>query len=158
VDPERAHLVDETPTLGCLPADPAIPDAPEGRRHLAVVLAAELRVLVDQRDAEAVAGGRAGRGEARRARPDDGARDRAHPPPPPPAGSRRSSTRIPSRTGVVHARTLGRPSTATRQSWQTPMPQKYPRGSPVRCVHRVSRRPEARSAAAMLSPSQASTR
>ena len=48
---------------------------------------------------------------------------------PPGAGSS-----IPSATDVMHARVFGTPSTTTRQSKHTPMPQKTPRGAPSTVV------------------------
>src|SRR5215471_17946659 len=56
----------------------------------------------------------------------------------------------------MHARVFGTPSTTIRQSKQTPMPQKTPRGSPS-TVRRVSITPRASSTAATVSPSNAST-
>src|SRR5437773_459348 len=44
---------------------------------------------------------------------------------------------MPSRTHVTHARVFGTPSTTTRQSKQTPMPQYTPRGDPPRVVRVV---------------------
>src|SRR5262249_29307247 len=60
------------------------------------------------------------------------------------------------RTHVMHARVFGTPSTTIRQSKQTPIPQKIPRGSPP-TVLRVSVWPRASSTAATVSPSNAST-
>src|SRR5215831_3604466 len=56
----------------------------------------------------------------------------------------------------MHARVLGTPSMIIRQSKQTPMPQKIPRGSPP-AVRRVAISPRASSTAATVSPSNAST-
>src|SRR5215472_17620642 len=56
----------------------------------------------------------------------------------------------------MHALVLGTPSTIMRQSKQTPMPQKIPRGSPP-AVRRVAISPRASSTAATVSPSNAST-
>src|SRR5262245_7404448 len=56
----------------------------------------------------------------------------------------------------MHARVFGTPSTTIRQSKQTPMPQKIPRGSPP-TVRRVSIWPRASSTAATVSPSNAPT-
>src|SRR5437867_8905200 len=57
----------------------------------------------------------------------------------------------------MHARVFGTPSTTTRQSKQTPIPQKTPRGSPPTVV-RVAMCPSASSTVATVSPSYASTR
>ena len=59
------------------------------------------------------------------------------------------------RTLVRQARWLGRPSTVTRHSKQTPMPQNGPRGAPER-AWRTATTSDAASAAAMVSPSSAS--
>ena len=48
------------------------------------------------------------------------------------------------------ARSLGRPSTTTRQSKQTPIPQKIPRGRPLKRVLRHERIPAAINAAPTL--------
>ena len=56
---------------------------------------------------------------------------------------------------VRQARWLGRPSTVTRQSKQTPMPQNGPRGAPER-AWRTATMSAAASAAAMVSPGSAS--
>ena len=58
---------------------------------------------------------------------------------------------MPDSTLVRQARWLGRPSTVTRQSKQTPMPQKGPRGAPER-ASRTATMPDAASAAAIVSP------
>ena len=127
--PERPHLVDEPPALGGLLAERgaaarrAVERAKPGG-HLAIVLPAELRILVDEEDADPVAGRRPGRRQPGRAAPDHHALDRSHCAAPQSPSPRCISTRSPSRTGVMQARTLGRPSTVSRQSWQTPMPQK----------------------------------
>ncbi len=64
-------------------------------------------------------------------------------------------TSRPGSTLVRQARWLGRPFTVTRQSKQTPMPQKGPRGAPER-VRRTATMSAAASAAAMVSPVSAS--
>src|SRR4051812_5172200 len=56
----------------------------------------------------------------------------------------------------MQARVFGTPSITIRQSQQTPIPQKIPRGSPP-AVRRVAISPRARSTAATVSPSHAST-
>ena len=62
---------------------------------------------------------------------------------------------MPAATLVRQARWLGRPSTVTRQSKHTPMPQNGPRGAPER-AWRTATMSDAASAAAMVSPSSAS--
>jgi hypothetical protein len=54
----------------------------------------------------------------------------------------------------MQARWLAWPSTLTRHSWQTPMPQNRPRHSPPRVV-RIAAMPCAASADAIDSPSSA---
>ena len=51
----------------------------------------------------------------------------------------------------MQARWLAQPSISTRHSWQTPMPQKMPRGCSL-WVSRSSRMPAAVRAAARVSP------
>ena len=60
-------------------------------------------------------------------------------------------------TGVTHARTTPSPSTTTRHSWQTPIPQYRPRGEPPG-LSRNATRPAAISAAPMLCPASARDR
>jgi hypothetical protein len=64
-------------------------------------------------------------------------------------------TSMPAATSVRQARWLGRPSTVTRQSKQTPMPQNGPRGAPERAC-RSDTISAAASAAAIVSPGSAS--
>jgi hypothetical protein len=54
---------------------------------------------------------------------------------PPKSGSGTCRSHLmPGSAGVMQARRFGVPSTVTRQSWQTPMPQKMPRSAPpLRC-------------------------
>ena len=121
---ERAHLVHEPAPLGLLLDGMRSGPSGEGRGQLAVVLPAELRVLVHQDHADAVPRGRPCRGQPGGAAAHHHARGRSHDCTPHSPSPRWISTRKPSFTGVMQARTLGRPSTVTRQSWQTPMPQK----------------------------------
>ena len=118
-----------TSAMSARPASDSRPSPARGGRaeprgHLAIVLAAERGIVVDERHADAVARRRARGGEAGRPAADDHAGDGAHGVTRQSPSPRWLSTRMPSRTGVTHARTLGSPSTVTRQSWQTPMPQK----------------------------------
>ena len=124
LDAERLHLGDERAARFGLSGGHRAGGCAEPRGHLAIVLAAERGIVVDQRHADAVACRRARGGEARRPASDDHAGDVAHGLTRQSPRPRWLSTRMPSRTGVTHARTLGSPSTVTRQSWQTPIPQK----------------------------------
>ena len=67
-------------------------------------------------------------------------------------------TSIPCRTGSVHARTPGQPSTSTRQFGHWPAQQSSPRGRWYLKLREIVRRPEAWSAEPIVSPSYASTR
>ena len=124
LDAERLHLGDERAARFGLAGEHRAGGRAEPRGHLAIVLATERGIVVDQRHADAVACRRARGGEAGRAPADDQAGDVAHGLTRQSPSPRWLSTRMPSRAGVTHARTLGSPSTVTRQSWQTPIPQK----------------------------------
>ena len=65
------------------------------------------------------------------------------------------STSMPSRTGSVHARTPGAPSTVTRQFGHWPAQHISPRGRWYLNERENVRRPPANSAEAMVSPSYA---
>lgn len=62
---------------------------------------------------------------------------------------------MPGFASVRQARRCGRPSTTTRQSKQTPIPQKIPRGAPDFAVRRSVLMPAASNAAAIVSPGKA---
>src|SRR5262249_15578797 len=94
------------------------------RGHLTIVLPAQLRILVDEEHMHAVARRGPRRGEPRWSAAHHHALHGSHRLAPHSPRPRCVSTPRPSRTGVMHARTFGAPSTVTRQSWQTPIPQK----------------------------------
>jgi len=64
------------------------------------------------------------------------------------------STRMPSRTGSVQARTPGAPSTETRQLGHCPAQQSRPRGRWYLKLLEKTRRPPANSAVAIVSPAR----
>ncbi len=123
--PTRSNLVDEPAPFGRL-----LPQrrGPRGRAkrlgHLAVVLPTQLRVLIDEHDVDTVTRRRSRRRQPGRPTAHHDALNGSHRLTPQSPSPRCVSTRRPSRAGVMHARTFGKPSTVTRQSWQTPMPQK----------------------------------
>src|SRR5256885_12632733 len=98
--------------------EPARVRDPEPGRRLPVDLAAERRGLVDEQAAEPGPGGFGGGRDPGRPTTDDDQRPLA-------LAHRGSPTRIPSRTGVWHARS-GRPSIVVTQSKHSPMPQYMP--------------------------------
>ena len=162
-DARTLHAADQGPTFAVLPVEPLLVDG-DLLGGLLVVLPAELAALVDEHDVGTRLGGCRGcceaRGAASRARgrrvtssvsgsSADGVASSSR------AGGW-TSTVIPSRTGVMQASVLGRPSTTMAHSLHTPMPQNTPRGSPRPVVRQV-RAPSCTSAEATVSLARAST-